>query len=386
LKKRISAFLCVLFAVVFPSLNVYASGLNVSAQSAVLMCAETGEVLYSVNPDEKLSMASTTKIMTSLIALEAAVPEMEITVTDEMVSVEGTSMGLLPGDSVSLKELVYGMLIQSGNDAANTVAHVLGGTTEGFAAMMNSRAEEIGMKNTNFVTASGLDDKEHYSTAYDMALLAVECIKNPEFRAICSLKSARLTYGNPPYSRTLTNHNRLLWSYEGAIGVKTGFTKKSGRCLVSAAERDGITLVAVTLNAPSDWSDHRKMLDFGFSVCESEKIDFDYSFCSCRVYGGVPANVSLRPAIGLSLPKRENEYAFIPLINPYLFAPVNEGTVAGKLLVLYGNEVVETVLLETAGSVSVREISEVAPKNEEKKGIFSELFDKIKDFLFRGEH
>ena len=189
--------------------GVDASALGVSARSAVLMCANNGEVLYSKNSGERMPMASTTKIMTSLLAIEAAVPDMEIKVTHDMVAVEGTSMGLREGDSVSMRELVYGMLLQSGNDAANTVAVVLGGSNEGFARMMNERAREIGMNDTNFVTASGLDSGEHYSTAYDMALLACESISNPEFAAVCSSKTARLTYGNPPYARTLRNHNRL---------------------------------------------------------------------------------------------------------------------------------------------------------------------------------
>ena len=157
MKKILSALVAfIIFAMSF--CTVYGADLSLSAQSAVLMCVESGEILFERNADKRLSMASTTKIMTSLLALEAGTPEREIVVTEKMVAVEGTSMGLQAGDSVSLRELVYGMLLQSGNDAANTVAYVIGGSPEGFAAMMNARADEIGMKNTNFVTASGLDD------------------------------------------------------------------------------------------------------------------------------------------------------------------------------------------------------------------------------------
>ncbi|MBQ4604298.1 MAG: D-alanyl-D-alanine carboxypeptidase, partial [Clostridia bacterium] len=281
-----------LVAIHFP---VYAQ-VGVSAESAVLMCADNGEILFSRNADRQLSMASTTKIMTSLIALESAVPEKEIVVTKEMVSVEGTSMGLVPGDSVSMKELVYGMLLQSGNDAANTVAYVLGGGQEGFATLMNERAAEIGMKNTNFVTASGLDDENHYSTAFDMSLLACECIDNPEFLDICSQKKVKLTYGNPPYARTLTNHNKLLWKYSDTIGIKTGFTKKSGRCLVSAAKRNGVTLVAVTLNAPDDWNDHISMFEYGFSKCKGALLSCDFSNISVKVTGGEDESVPVKLA------------------------------------------------------------------------------------------
>ena len=167
MKKKIFALIAVFAFLPVFGFSAYAAGeVSVSAQSAVLMCANNGEVLFAKNENKRLSMASTTKIMTSLIAVEAAVPELEITVTKEMVSVEGTSMGLVPGDSVSMRELIYGMLLQSGNDAANTVAYVLGGSPEGFAKLMNERAAQIGMKNTNFVTASGLDDKNHYSTVW----------------------------------------------------------------------------------------------------------------------------------------------------------------------------------------------------------------------------
>lgn len=355
-----------------------ASAMSISAQSAVLMCVESGDILFEQNAHEQLSMASTTKIMTSLLALEAAVPEKEIVVSKEMVSVEGTSMGLVPGDSISMRELVYGMLLQSGNDAANVVATVLGGNAKGFAEMMNARADEIGMKNTNFVTASGLDDDEHYSTAYDMALLAAECLKNPEFAAICSQKNARLTYGNPPYARTVTNHNRLLWSYPDAVGVKTGFTKKSGRCLVSAAKRGGITLVAVTLNAPDDWSDHKEMLDYGFLVCKSGLMTCDLSRISLPVYGGNKSAVTLKLSY-------ESEGLAgcdcILLIRPYEYAPVYEGDFVGKAVFMCGDKVVEEIPVEAAEDVSAV-ILPVQNKNAEK-GFFTKLFDKIKELIQR---
>lgn len=238
---------------------------DVSAECAVLISRQTGEVIFQKNAYEHHSMASTTKIMTSLLAAQSGKLHDEITVSKEMIQVEGTSMGLLPGDSVSLYELIYGMLLPSGNDAANVTAYYLGGNVENFAKKMNAKAKEIGMDNTNFVTPSGLDDKNHYSTAYDMALLGRYAVNDPVFRSVCSLKKVTLSYGNPPYKRTLYNHNRLLESYKYALGIKTGFTKKSGRCLVSYAEKDGTGLVAVTLNAPNDWNDHKLMLDYGFS-------------------------------------------------------------------------------------------------------------------------
>lgn len=378
MKKRIIAFLTVCFIALSQNAVAYAS-VNVSAQSAVLMCANNGEVLFSRNADKQLSMASTTKIMTSLIALEAAAPDTEITVTKEMVSVEGTSMGLLPDDSVSLKELVYGMLLQSGNDAANTVAYVIGGSPEGFAKLMNKRAARIGMKNSNFVTASGLDDENHYSTAYDMALLACECIKNPEFVSICSQKTARLTYGNPPYARTLTNHNKLLWKHEDVIGIKTGFTKKSGRCLVSAAERDGVTLVAVTLNAPDDWNDHISMLEYGFSQCKGTELSCDLSKVRLNVVGGVENHVPVELSANAEWLEGQRCYVRL-LMKPMIYAPVEKGDIVGTALFLSDKgDVISEVSVLAAEGVGFKKAELIQPQTDE--GLFSKIIQKIKYFI-----
>ena len=260
--KRIFIFCLIILLV---SVNASALSENsISAECAVLINADNNDIIFSKNHLKRHSMASTTKIMTSLIAIESGKLQNEITVTDDMLKVEGTSMGLKSGDKVSLLELVYGMMLASGNDSANATAVYLGGNIELFADIMNKYASKIGMTGTNFVTPSGLDDKNHYSTAYDMALLGATAVKNPLFLSICSDKSESLTYGNPPYSRKLYNHNKLLDRYDYALGIKTGFTKKSGRCLVSYAENESKRLVAVTLNAPDDWNDHAKMLDYGF--------------------------------------------------------------------------------------------------------------------------
>ncbi len=374
--KKFIALLTVAAILVLTAITPTATGLSVSARGAALLCLETGEFLYCLNADERLSMASTTKIMTSLLAIEYAQPDKEIVVTDEMVSVEGTSMGLVAGDSVSLRELVYGMLLQSGNDAANTIATVIGGNAENFAQMMNVRAAEIGLINTNFVTASGLDDSEHYSTARDMALLAAECLRNPEFVSICSQKTAKVTYGNPPYERTLTNHNRLLWSYPDAIGVKTGFTKKSGRCLVSAAKRDGITLVAVTLNAPDDWSDHKEMLDYGFSVCKTGLLTCDLSSAFVKVCGSDKSSVGLclsQEIQGLS------DYECILLTKQMVYAPVNEGDILGKAVFVSGGKVIADIPVLSAENAAYHHVQPVM----EEKSFFSKLYEKVKEFIFQ---
>lgn len=376
------AFVTAVFTVVcfvLSGLTVFAQP-DVSASCAALMVAETGELIYGKNEHDRRSMASTTKIMTSLLAIEALTPQRKITVSADMLNVEGTSMGLLPGDTVTLEGLVYGMLLQSGNDAANVTAITLGGNVESFVSMMNKRAAEIGMNDTHFETPSGLDSKEHYSTAYDMAMLGCTAIKNPEFAAVCSQKSAVVCYGNPPYRRTLTNHNRLLRIYDDAVGIKTGFTKKSGRCLVSAARRDGVTLVAVTLNAPDDWNDHSKMLEYGFSVVERHEADTDMSAVSLKIAGGesVPLKLS-RPLQYISRKGESVRTEQKISLKKFEYAPIEENTVVGSVELIIDGNVVDRAEILTAGGVQIRKIVPKEPQKEKSR--IKKLIEKIKNIL-----
>ncbi len=267
MKKVICLVICIaVYINIFP-----VSAYNTSAKAAVVIDGYTGEILYSQNCDMRLPMASTTKIMTALLLCELGGDlTQKIVTTREMVTVEGSSMGLQVGDTVSYHDLLYGMMLASGNDAANTTAIALAGSVSGFVDLMNERATVMGLVDTHFVTPSGLDADEHYTTAYELALIAKVALQNEQFAKAASSKSARLCYGNPPYNRTLTNHNKLLKMYDDVIGVKTGFTKKSGRCLVSAAEKDGKRVIAVTLNDGNDWQDHRELLDLGLSLIKSK--------------------------------------------------------------------------------------------------------------------
>ncbi len=286
-------------------------------------------------------MASTTKIMTAILALEYGADDEYLTVTEDMIAVEGTSMGLKDGDFVSLKSLVKGMLLKSGNDAANAVANIVGGDIPSFVSMMNEKAKEIGMNSTSFETPSGLDGENHYSTAFDMAILGAYAIKNPEFRSICSAESMVVYYGNPPYRRVLTNHNKLLSMYDGAFGIKTGFTKKSGRCLVSAVEKDGKTLVAVTLNAPDDWDDHIKMYDYAFEKVNSVKLDTETRKIKLKIVGGTKNEISVKVAeIPTVTTAVDNlKYSTEIYIKQFEYAPIEKGEIAGKI-VYYANNVV----------------------------------------------
>lgn len=280
MKKVVSFLLSVCFAIPFFAVRSSAAPLSLSAVSAVLIEAETGTVLFAKNADEQRAMASTTKIMTAILTIEAGDLDREFTVDPYAIMVEGTSMGLREGDIVSRRDLLYGILLPSGNDAANAAAVSVSGSMKAFVEKMNEKAEALGLSNTHFATPSGLDAQGHYTSALDLANLTAYAMKNELFREIVGSKSKKLEYGNPPYSRTLYNSNKMLKRYEGAIGVKTGFTDNARRCLVSAAERDGVTLIAVTLNASDDWNDHTKMLDLGFSMVNAYPIE---TGCSAEV-------------------------------------------------------------------------------------------------------
>lgn len=332
----------------------------VSAQSSVVINAVTGGVLAEQNAKERLPMASTTKIMTALLLAEQGTPEKTVVTTREMVMVEGSSMGLLVGDTVSYRDLLYGMLLASGNDAANTTAIALGGSIEGFAKLMNEKAASLGLKDTHFVTPSGLDDKDHYTTAYDLAQLAAYAMRNPAFKEAASCKTAVLCYGNPPYKRHLSNHNKLLGSYDGAVGVKTGFTKKSGRCLVSAAERDSATLIAVTLNAPDDWNDHCALLDYGFSRLEQREMDCHLPSDTLPVVGGDSEQVRLH-ADGAQLSLLPEEFDKVTKsveLPPFLYAPVGASQTVGQIRFMLGDKVVAAADIVAEDPVGARILPE----------------------------
>ncbi len=238
---------------------------TVSARAAVLYEPTEKSFLFEKNADTRLPMASTTKIMTALIAIEKLSPDAEITIMPEACGIEGSSLYLKPGEILTASDLITGMMLRSANDAAAALAYEISGSIEGFATLMNERAAAMGLTDTSFCNPHGLDGKEHYTTARELAFISAEAMNNPAFKAIVSTKSCTIT-NSDGYRRLVTNHNKLLSLYEGATGIKTGYTKKSGRCLVGAAEKDGISLISVTINAPDDWNDHAKMFNYGFSI------------------------------------------------------------------------------------------------------------------------
>ena len=257
MRRRTVAALCAALTLCF-CIPVVAEAVEVSATACVLMDADTGLVLYRKNEDQRMLIASVTKLMTALVVLEQGEVDETVTVTAAHMA-EGSSMYLRVGEKLTLEELLYGLLLCSGNDAALALTECAGGV-EPFVALMNEKAAALGMKNTHFANPNGLDDEEHYSTAYDMALLACAAANEPTLRRIASTRTAAIG------GRTLTNHNKLLSRMDGCIGLKTGYTKAAGRTLVSCAEREGHRLVAVTLRDGNDWNDHEMLYDRGFAL------------------------------------------------------------------------------------------------------------------------
>lgn len=331
---------------------------EISAKSAVVIEAETRRVLYETNAYERMPMASTTKIMSALLALEHPALDKEFEVDAEAIHVEGSSMGLREGDTVTMYALACGMLLASGNDAANAAAVAMCGSISGFVLRMNERAAQLGLKDTHFANPSGLDAEGHYSTAYDLACLAAFALENERFSSICSQSSMRVRFGNPPYERWLTNHNRLLKTYEDCIGVKTGFTSKARRCLVSAAERDGVRLICVTLNDPDDWRDHAALFDYGFDKYKSVKLDTDLAGAEVPVAGGDTTRLAVTTDQQATAVMSENELKNLErriLAPPILFAPIKKGQQVGSIEYISDGVTLKTLPLLAAQDIAYQE-------------------------------
>ena len=348
---------------------------GLSAQSCVLIDAASGQILYAHNANAPLPMASTTKIMTALCAVELADIHDVIVVDEQAVGVEGSSIYLKKGEKLTLLDLLYALLLASANDAAAAIAIGTAGSIETFAECMNEKAEELGLTNTAFENPHGLDAEHHYTTAHDLALIAKEALSYPILRTIVSTNKIRLAETNLNDERFLVNHNKLLRTYEGAIGVKTGYTKRSGRCLVSAAERDGLTLIAVTLNAPDDWQDHTRLLDAGFSAYESRLLCDNDSFRELvPVVGGKENYVVVRNeyAVRLTFPRDEIDVRSQVELPRFLYPTVKEGDVVGQLL--FWADTDHDGQDEILARVDLCAVYSVSPEN--KPSLWQRLFGK----------
>jgi D-alanyl-D-alanine carboxypeptidase len=329
MKKIIAAILCL---TAFFSLSPRAHALSVSAESAVLIEAESGDIIYEKNAHKRRGMASTTKIMTALCAIENISVDTLVTVPREAVGVEGSSVYLREGEKITLENLLYALMLQSANDAAAAIAIAVSGSIEAFAELMNAKAAELGLCDTSFENPHGLDGAAHYTTAYELAKIASCALQNETFARIVSTVKHTIPATESSPARTLVNHNRLLREYDDIIGVKTGFTKKCGRTLVSAAKREGVTLVCVTLCDGDDWRDHRAMLDHGFELYEKETV--------CRkgelelylpVAGGEKAQVLCenREELACVLKKGHGEISVKTELPRFIYAGAKKGDAVG---------------------------------------------------------
>lgn len=322
---------------------VMAGDLEVNAEAAVVMDADSGRLLYAQNPDKRLANASTTKIMTALLTLEQPDQDRYFTVDSDAIQVEGTTMGLQPGDSVTLHQLAAGMLLPSGNDAANAAAVEIAGSEEAFVRLMNQRAAELGLENTQYRNPSGLDAEGHYSSARDLATLAAHALENEDFADIVSKQEIRMAFGNPPYNRSLYTTNKLLERYPYAIGVKTGYTDDAGLCLVTAAEKDGTRLIIVTLNGKDDVNTHMRLYEHFFPLLARVDLSGFTEGLSVPVTGGTRDSVAAVPAAEPEAALLEREYDELTRdveLPRFVYAPVEAGQVLGEIRLLSGDKVV----------------------------------------------
>ena len=325
--------------------TAYAEPPAVSAAAYVLMDADSGRLLACSDPDEPRLIASTTKIMTAMLALEQLNQEETVTIDPAWAGIEGSTMYLAPGQSITVRDLLYGLMLASGNDAAVALACLTAGSVEAFADMMNRRAAELGCANTHFENPNGLDSERHYASARDLALIARAAIRNEDFVRIASTVSA--TVGE----LTFVNHNRLLTECEGVFGVKTGYTTAAGRTLVSCCERHGITLICVTLSDPDDWSDHAALYDWAYSAFSREDLS-DSLRWEIPVIGGENDEVAVVTADRLSVLKGPADTVSTSVFLPrFVYAPVECGSEAGRVIVrVNGAEAAASPLL-FAGNV-----------------------------------
>lgn len=314
----------------------------ISARDAFVLDAATGRVLYEKNGNEQSLIASTTKIMTALVVCEQCNVLDRVRIPKEAVGVEGSSLYLQEGEVLTVQELLYGMMLHSGNDAATALAIYCGGTVEGFAGLMNDKARVLGLSQTHFVNPHGLDAPDHYSTARDLAVLSAYAMKNPVFSKTVSTKT--VTIGQ----RYLKNHNKLLWQVPGSDGVKTGYTRAAGRILVSSATRNGRRIVAVTIHDPNDWQDHAVLLEDGFSRYQvKELVEKGSVLGTLEIAGGMEGSAELIGECGFSYPVGPEEEVQIHISGPgFVYAPVVEGAEAGIAhITLDGIEVGEIPLI-----------------------------------------
>ena len=365
--RKIILVLFAFIALIF-SLSCLTYATNVSAKGAVLIEADSGRVIFEKNKDAVLPMASTTKIMTALVTIENANCNDTVKIEPYMSGIEGSSIYLKVGEELSVSELLYALMLESANDAAVALAYHVGGSIEEFARLMNEKAKSLGLENTNFTNPHGLDSTDHYTTAHELGIITSCAMKNPEFKKIVSTYKTVIPARGESYERLLVNHNRLLRSYKGALGVKTGYTKKCGRCLVSCAERDGVTLICVTLNDPNDWQDHAKLLDYGFDSLQSVTLSQKNGYViELNTINGKKSSFLAETLddVSVTLPRNNINISATLEAQHLIPAPIQKGDVVGKIVFYNNGEQIASVPIYAKETVDA-----ITYKKSFLKGLF----------------
>ncbi len=347
--RTLCALLCLALCALSSFLPIHAQSTDtalpasVGAGAAVLIDADSGQVLFEQHAHTRMPMASTTKIITALVVLERCALQQTVCVDAHAVGVEGSSVYLYPGERLTVEQLLYALMLSSANDAAAALAYEVAGSVEGFAALMNQKAAEIGVQNTHFQNPHGLDADGHYTTAYDLAVITAYALQNEAFLRIVSTTKKVIPLREQQGARVLRNHNKLLSSLDGCIGVKTGFTKKSGRCLVSAAEREGVRLVCVTLDCPDDWRTHTALHEGGFATYERVTLSEHGAYlASVPVVGGTQNELYLQTDsdVSLTLPRKRGNITCTIHAPHVSYAPIRAGEAIGEAIWSLNGEVI----------------------------------------------
>ncbi|WP_094602821.1 D-alanyl-D-alanine carboxypeptidase DacB [Sporomusa silvacetica DSM 10669] len=359
---------------VFLPTTVFAGdfGPELTAKAAIVMEASTGKVLYSRNANERRYPASTTKVITLITALEYGNLDDNVTASPNAATTEGSSLWLSPGEQLKLRDMLYGIMLVSGNDATVAVAEHISGSVEGFAKLMTEKAHALGAVNSNFVNTSGLPDERHYTTAYDLAKITAYGYKNPLFTQIVSTKQKIIPWPGKDHDRDLYNENRMLWLYDGANGVKTGYTDAAGRCLVSAANRNGIQIVAIVLDSERMWDDSIKLLDYGFAQLKQVPVITKGDILkTVKIKEGKASNIKLLAANDIILPIADNEHdKFTTVVEApaKITAPIAVGQKLGTVKIMYNN-------------VEVANTDLIADQPVEKKSFFTIFWGSLVSFV-----
>ncbi|MDD3839236.1 MAG: D-alanyl-D-alanine carboxypeptidase [Clostridia bacterium] len=353
---KINIFILVIVFIISSCITAYAQVQpSCSARSYIVMDVNNLRVLYANNIDEKLPMASTTKIMTAITAIEYGKPDDTVQASQKAVKAEGSSIYLEVGEKMKLIDLIYGLMLRSGNDSAIAIAEHIGGSSEEFAVLMNDLAKKIGAKNTNFKNPHGLDEEGHYTTAYDLALITCYALKNSVFKEIVSSKHKEVEREGEDWRGKFTNKNKILWDFEGGDGVKTGYTKKAGRCLVSSATRNGLQLVCVVLNCGPMFEESMELMEHAFKnygvydICKKGE-----TIKEIPVLKGEEDFVNAVCENNLKVTLKRSETKKVNLIKRYeknIKAPVEKNKICGKIIVKLGNKVLAETNLVTDSQI-----------------------------------